>query len=326
MVLFSVTFSIATAAENYTYVSQAGADLPWTEVTAWLAVWAISPVVTIVTWMVALFPSGVLQSTWLRWPLGVSLALAVIGLVGRAVLPVEMTLDGMAFVNPWGVESLAWLVPIEEAGYTLVLVVLAFAAVDLVMRWRRSTGVERLQMRALALTLAIFAGGVALLSLLQLLDLPRTVMDTLETLVWVPGLALLPVAIGVAVLRYRLYEIDRLVSRTVSYAVVVSSLALLFLGGVTVLTSLLPAQSDVAVAASTLAVAALFNPLRRRVQAWVDARFNRARYDSEIVVGRFVGSLRDQVDLETVVDGWIDVVDETMQPASVAVWIRDVEP
>jgi hypothetical protein len=145
----------------------------------------------------------------------------------------------------------------------------------------------------------------------------------LADLVFGLSLAGLPVAVAIAVLRYRLYEIDRIISRTVSYAVVVAFLALLFFGVVTALSSLLPAESDLAIAGSTLAVAALFNPVRRWVQVWVDRRFNRSRYDTQRVMDRFAGSLQDRVDSQEVVDGWVGVVSETMQPASVAVWVRE---
>jgi hypothetical protein len=121
---------------------------------------------------------------------------------------------------------------------------------------------------------------------------------------------------------YRLDEIDRIVSRTVSYALVVGVLGLVFFGVVTALTAWLSAESDLVVAGSTLAVAALFNPVRRRVQAWVDRRFNRSRYDAERVMDGFASSLRDRVDPEGVVDGWVGVVSDTMQPRSVAVWVR----
>jgi hypothetical protein len=145
----------------------------------------------------------------------------------------------------------------------------------------------------------------------------------LADLVFGLSLAGLPVAVAIAVLRYRLYEIDRIISRTVSYAAVVAFLALLFFGVVTALSSLLQAESDLAIAGSTLAVAALFNPVRRRVQVWVDRRFNRSRYDTQRVMDRFAGSLQDRVDSEGLVEGWVDVVSETMQPASVAVWVRE---
>ena len=132
-----------------------------------------------------------------------------------------------------------------------------------------------------------------------------------------------PVSIAVAITRYRLYEIDRLVSRTVSYLLVVGLLAAGFIGAVTAAGSLLQTDSDLAVAASTLAVAALFNPLRKRVQDWVDRRFNRSRYDAQKVMDSFSGSLRDQVDPDRVVEGWVGVVSTTMQPAAAGVWVRE---
>ena len=129
-----------------------------------------------------------------------------------------------------------------------------------------------------------------------------------------------------AVLRYRLYEIDRIVSRTVSYALVVGLLAGAFLGVVALMSSLLPEESsDLAVAGSTLVVAALFNPLRRRVQGGVDRRFNRQRYDAQRVMDGFAFSLRDRVDPEEVMTGWVDVVSSTMQPDSIGMWVRDDE-
>jgi len=135
-------------------------------------------------------------------------------------------------------------------------------------------------------------------------------------------LASIPVAIAIAVLRYRLYDIDRLLSRTVSYTVVVGLLAALFFGTIGVLTSLLPAPDDITIAASTLGVFALFNPLRRRVQNAVDRRFNRSHHDSVRVMDHFSATLRDQLDADQVVDDWVGVVSETMQPVSVGLWLR----
>jgi hypothetical protein len=132
----------------------------------------------------------------------------------------------------------------------------------------------------------------------------------------------LPAAITVAILRYRLYEIDRLVSRTVSYAVVIGMLVAVYAGGVFLLRSLLPVEGDLAVAASTLAVAALFNPLRRRVQKRVDRRFNRPRYDAEREVERFAGRMRTDLDLDDVTGDLLGVVTMTVQPAAATVWIR----
>ncbi len=143
------------------------------------------------------------------------------------------------------------------------------------------------------------------------------------------GVALLPVATGVAVLRYRLYDIDRIISRSLSYATVTAVLALVFVGGILLFQTLLSSMlrgNAVAVAASTLVVAALFQPLRRRVQTRVDRRFNRARYDAERTVAAFSVRLRDDVDLESLRRDVHGVVEQTVAPASISLWMRSGDP
>ena len=224
--------------------------------------------------------------------------------------------------NPIGITG----VPNPEygslAGVSLLFlaVFVLLSAVSLIVRWVRVRGVERLQIKWFAFAVVFVLAGVLLQeTLVNVVSVP----ESLWNLLFGVSVMALPVAIGVAVLRYRLYEIDRIISRTVSYAVVVGLLGLVFFAVVTVLTSFLPAESDLAVAGSTLAVAALFNPLRRRVQTWVDRRFNRSRYDAQKVMDGFAGSLRDRVDPDGVVDGWVGAVSETMQPTTVAVWVRE---
>jgi hypothetical protein len=225
--------------------------------------------------------------------------------------------------NPIGITG----VPNPEYGITsgltfgLLTSFTVLSLISLIVRFVRARGIERLQIKWFAFAVVSVIGVIVL-------------QENITDVSWIPefvgnllfGISVLaiPVALGVAVLRYRLYEIDRIVSRTVAYTLVVVVLAAVYVGGVTWLTSLLPDQSQLVVAATTLAVAALFNPLRRRVQGWVDRRFNRSRYDTQRVMDGFAGSLRDQVDAELVVDGWVGVVSETMQPVSVAVWVRDV--
>jgi hypothetical protein len=136
------------------------------------------------------------------------------------------------------------------------------------------------------------------------------------------GVAALPISIGVGILKYRLYDIDRLISRTLSYAIVTGSLIAVFLSVVVLATDVLPFSSPVGVAASTLAAAALFNPLRQRVQRFVDRRFDRARYDAEAIVGSFARRLRDAVDLETVQVSLDEAVRGAVQPAHVTVWLN----
>lgn len=136
----------------------------------------------------------------------------------------------------------------------------------------------------------------------------------------------LPIAIVLAISRYRLYEIDRIVSRTLAYLLVVAVLVILFALGVVAIPNLVIGTGSappLVVAASTLAVAALFNPIRRRALRWVDRRFNRSRYDAARVMSAFGETLRHQVDSNGLVEGWVSVVSDTMQPSSVGVWVRD---
>jgi hypothetical protein len=149
----------------------------------------------------------------------------------------------------------------------------------------------------------------------------NTILDLISKL----GLAALPVSIGVAILRYRLYEIDRIISRTLAYVIVTGLLVGLYAGLVLLATEVLRFHSTVAVAVSTLAAAALFNPLRVRVQRSVDRRFNRARYDADQTVAEFAGRLKDAVDLDSVRDDLAAVVHKVLEPAHVSVWIRPGE-
>jgi hypothetical protein len=139
------------------------------------------------------------------------------------------------------------------------------------------------------------------------------------------GLAL-PVAIGIAILKYRLYAIDRIISRTVSYALVTSLVIGVYLGCVALLTRVLPVRGSVGIAIAVLAAVAVFNPLRRRVQAAVDRRFNRARYDAERVVAQFSVQLREQVDLDVLGNDLLGVVDQVLAPAHLALWLSDTVP
>ena len=140
------------------------------------------------------------------------------------------------------------------------------------------------------------------------------------------AIAALPVSMGVGILRYRLYEIDRLISRTLSYALLTAMLVGIFVGIVTLTTRILPFSSPVAVAASTLAAAALFNPLRQRVQTLVDRRFNRARYDAAVTLSAFTAQLRDALDLDSVRNELVHAVDRSVQPSHASVWIRPSSP
>lgn len=202
---------------------------------------------------------------------------------------------------------------LEFASVLLTLAAMVAAVAALIVRWIRSRGLERQQMKAVVLAFSIFALGTAIEFGVQQ-DHPVGVV------LMVGGGLLVPLAIGMAIVRYRLYDIDKIISRTVSYAIVVGLLAAAAAGVATVAGTRF--QKPWVVAATTLAVAAVFNPLRRRIQRAVERRFNRSRYDAERILDDFAGSLRDRVDPEAVVDGWVGVVSATMQPSTVGAWVR----
>jgi hypothetical protein len=188
-----------------------------------------------------------------------------------------------------------------------------------VASWRSASGVRRAQLKWLMAGSATCV--VSCIVLVWTGDSPGTIPRVLNGVAAI-GITTLPIAIGVAILRYRLYEIDRLISRTLSYGLLTGLLVGVFGGVVLLTTRVLPFSSPVAVAVSTLAAAALFNPLRRRVQRLVDHRFNRARYDRDALVARFAASLRDAVDSDTVVAELAGAAVNSVEPAHVSVWIR----
>ena len=256
------------------------------------------------------FPTGQALTPRWRW-VSVVAAVGGFGLIGGWAL---LALEGAGSADVDSCVSVATCANI--AGLLVVLVAVVGAIVSLGVRWFRSRGMERLQMKWLVLAFIVFLIGV----LAEFGGFQGSIVAN----VFLPaGFILIPVSIGIAVTTYRLYEVDRILSRTVSYVVVVGLLAAVFFGVVTAKSALLDTSDDLVIAASTLAVAALFNPLRKRVQRGVDHRFNRSRYDSQKVMDRFAGSLRDQVDSQEVVNGWVGVVAQTMQPASVSVWVRE---
>ena len=189
-----------------------------------------------------------------------------------------------------------------------------------VLSWRRSSGERRQQLKWLLAGAAVMAVPQAVLqpvlSLPSLSDAAQGILNTVATLF----LAALPVGLGVAILRYRLYEIDRIISRTLAYAIVTGLLVGVYAGLVLLATQVLSIRSPVAVAGATLATAALFNPVRRRVQHRVDRRFNRARYDADQTVAAFSARLKDAVDLDTVRTDLTRVVQAALEPAHITVW------
>jgi hypothetical protein len=208
------------------------------------------------------------------------------------------------------------------AGGALLFVVTGLAAVlSLVFRYRRAQTAERAQLRWLVYAGALIVVAVAASLLIGPVMGSSSSANNLQNALGTGALALVPVAIGIAVLRYRLYDIDRIISRTVAYAIVTGLLAGVYAGLVLLATHVLKVHGPVAVAAATLAAAALFTPVRRRVQSRVDRRFNRARYDADQIAAAFAARLKDTVDLGSVRDDLTGSVSRALEPTHVSVWI-----
>ena len=276
----------------------------------------------VVAMIIVLFPDGRLPGPGWRWTVVVAVVGGSIGFVGYLLAPGPLP----AFpdvVNPIGVEAFDGRT-IGETGYVALLALLIAGVVALVVRWRRGGPVERTQIKWMAAA----SIAVAVTEVLNLATFDPT--DPLGSPVIVvlasTGTALIPIAIGIAILRYRLYEIDRLVSRTIGWALVTGILATLFVGLVVGLQAVLPVGpgDTLVVAASTLVAFALFQPLRRRVQRAVDRRFDRARYDGERTAVAFAERLRNEVDLAGLETDLTDVVGLALRPSSTGVWIRNV--
>ncbi len=201
-------------------------------------------------------------------------------------------------------------------GLVAILLAVAAAAASLGVRWRRSIGVERQQLKGFLFAMAVFAVG-------SYAEFGGFQYSIVANVLFPLGLLLIPTALIIAVLRYRLYEIDRIISRTVGYVLVVGLLGVVYAVVAVWLPSRLTGDSPVFVAGATLAVAALFNPLRRRVLRWVDRRFYRSRYDAERVVEEFSGRLRRETDVDRLTEDWVEVVTDTMQPSAIGVWVRE---
>jgi hypothetical protein len=277
--------------------------------------------------VILLFPDGRLVSRFWRWGLWAfcalfialltAVAVAVAGALGAQPLRIDAVGGLSAVDNPAG-----WF-GITEHSILIVILVLSLGFIfRQALSFRRSSGERRQQLKWLAsgaavtivsLVLAVAFGTNSTASMLQ---------EWVDNFFWF-GLAALPVSMGVAILRYRLYEIDRIISRTLAYTVVTGLLVAVYAGLVLLSTHVLALSSSVAVAASTLAAAAAFSPLRRRVQRTVDHRFNRAQYDADVTVAAFAGRLQDEVDLDSVQADLAGVVTSTLEPAHLSVWLGE---
>jgi hypothetical protein len=272
--------------------------------------------------VVLLFPSGNLPSR--RWrPVAWAAGAGVAGWVlGCAFAPTIITFSPSTR-NPAGVTGPAGnIVKLMALGGAVLLLATGLAAVlSLVFRYRQAGTAERAQLKWLVYVAALIVAALLATVVIQRIMGSGTASTNLQNAMSSGAIALVPVAIGIAVLRYRLYDIDRVISRTVAYAIVTGVLAGIYAGLVLLAIHVPGVRTPVAVAAATLAAAALFNPVRRRVQHRVDRRFNRARYDAEATVVAFAARLNDTVNLDSVQDDLARVVEKALAPAHVSVWV-----
>jgi hypothetical protein len=309
---------VADGYARYGLVARPGA-LP---AARWVAVY--SPATTIVGlslvgFVLLLTPTGSLPSSrWRRWA-WVAAAAPVVFVAALTVGPGLVIPPYESAVEPVTIPALAGAVLVAiVAGFFLTVAGLVVGAASLVVRFRRAQGTERQQLRWLALAAALSAVMLLAAVASAVLGAPLGVVLIAAGI----SVAVLPLATGAAILRYRLYDLDRIISRTLAYGLLTVLLGLGYAAVVLGLGRLLPQGSSLVVAAATLAVAAVFQPLRRRVQALVDRRFNRRRYDAGQTIAAFSAHLRDEVDLATLTGELLTVVDQTMQPTRASLWLR----
>jgi hypothetical protein len=300
--------------------------------TAWLSIWVWILMFGFIVYLLLLFPTGRLPSNRWRPFAWLSAALTLVAAILMAI-SLSVILDTLgpsgkgriSLPNPLGVEGLPNLyLPVQ----TFVLALGLVAAASVVVGRRGARGVERQQIKWLLYAGAIFFVGNVL---------KNTVFSPLGEVSWGLWIGYLlvgigglggPIAIGIAILRYRLYEIDTLINRTLVYGALTVLLAVVYLGGVTATEAIFRTltgqeeQPQLAIVVSTLVIAALFKPLRRRIQSFIDRRFYRRKYDAAKTLEAFSAKLRDETDLDALSDDLVGVVRETMQPAHVSLWLR----
>jgi hypothetical protein len=330
--LIGLLLAVAMGSEQYAIYGlvTAPGSLPAARVVGWFSPTLITVIVFLLLAEILLFPDGRLPSRRWRpvgWAIVVSTAGAVAGQMqaGKLIDGLTDVLDraGAEYPNPLGFfPRHGWVSGLVAVAYVLALAATLLTVASAFARWR-AAGTERRKQVAwlgyVGLLTVTWLAGIAISSVFTGGNGP--VANALYLLLVLTPAVGIPVACVVAVLKYRLYDIDRLVSRTVSYAIVTGLLAGLYAGLVLLAGHVLPVHSAVKVAAATLVVAALFNPVRRRVQHAVDHRFNRSRFDAELMTGAFAARLADATDLDAVQSDLAATVNQALAPSHVSLWL-----
>ena len=317
------------------YVMASPGSVPFPVGLAGVNHWLWVPTVGLLgTYVFLLFPDGRLPSKrWrpLAWLSGVVIASGSLGFM-LSPGPLDMP---RGIRNPFGLEAAPWVAVAAYAILPLLPLCMLASALSLVMRYRRSRGDVRQQIKWIAFAASLVA-LTYLIAIVALFIHPSEIWFAAGLPLWLDlieyaallSITSVPIAIGFAVLKYRLYDIDVIINRTLVYGSLTSALALVYFGGVTVTQALfrnITGQEQLpqlVIVASTLVIAALFNPLRRRIQSFIDRRFYRSKYDARKILAAFSVRLRDETDLEALNEGLVEVVRETMQPAHVSLWLR----
>ncbi len=322
LLAFGLSLSAAGVTVAYTNYGVAHAGAPAAGLVALYVPATIVTAIACNALILLLTPTGSLPSPRWRWLAGVAAATPVVLVLVVTVLARSAGRPARAVDSPLDLGTLdGGLLAAYLAAFAVGVATTVVATASLVVRFRRARGVERQQLRWVAL-------GTVLVAMLAVVHLAALALGAYALAPLAGGLnpAIVAAAIGAAILRYRLYDLDRIISRTLAYGL----LTLLLAGGYALvalgLGQLLGQDSSLAVAGATLAVAALFQPLRRRVQAAVDRRFNRRRHDAARIIEAFGARLRDQVDLDGLTAEMLGVVDETMQPTRASLWLRPQAP
>jgi hypothetical protein len=317
--------ALAVPYAAYAFVTRPG-SLPGGLVMAWLSLWLSYVWGLTFTFLPLLFPTG--RPPTPRWrPVAWAAALVLVATcVVAAITPGPMDEQQRWPRNPLGFESAAAALQGADQSLTLCLVVvMVLCAASLLVRFRRAQGIERQQLKWFSYAIALFA-LVYVVYLLTTLLWGAWISNTASDVVFGIGYGLIPVSAGIAILRYRLYDIDRIINRSLVYGLLTALLGGIYIGVILLCGQLFGGITDDppnwAIAGATLAVAALFQPARRRVQRLVDRRFNRRRYDAGRTIEAFSVRLRDQVDLNTLTTDLLGVVDQTVEPTTSSLWLR----
>jgi len=327
--LYGLVISISYFGAEYAiYALLAQPDsLPAGEALAWILSWFLPIIIGVQVFYLMLFPTGRLPSRRWRWLAWLTGAFILVGVISAALSPGALMGVLGPIRNPLGIDGIS-NVYYEADLYVMSTFLLFAVALSVFMRLRRAIGVERQQIKWIAYAAAanVSAGTLAYV-IPGVIDTPLW-FERLGFALNIAFIPAIPIAIGIAILRYRLYEIDLIINRTLVFGSLTAVLVLVYFGSVTATQALFQTLTgqeklpQLAIVISTLVIAALFNPLRGRIQSVIDRRFYRSKYDARKTLEAFSAKLRDRTDLDALNEELVGVIRETMQPAHLSIWLR----